>query len=533
MAPLAVLARPQLEDMLIVGFGGGRVVEAVPPSVRNVDVIELEDKVVTANQSIAGRRLRNPLADPRVNLIINDARGALQLSNKKYDAIVSQPSHPWTAGASHLYTREFMQQAKDQLKPGGLFVQWMNVDFLDESLLRSLVATLNAVYPQVRVYRPAPPTLLFLASDSPIAPEQQINTTRAAFAAAPMHYARLGLNVVEDLLAALALDDTTAREFAGDAPVITDDQNRFATASVYDFGRNLSLAQVGNLLAKYDPLQDRSSYIYSDLNGKIDYAYLGRRVGAYMQADTSARDRLNSYANLFRNTDLQAYLQAVILQNSFQAAKSQELLLAAAQTYPDSVLLRDALLDGWMGSVAAGTAPDNIRNLVSGASNAGKLTLRGATAATRDEWKKLADMDSALAQIPWTSLLSNQAAQLRAEWRSRVSSPDLRRRFAAESLAIIDRMSMVNSNPELLLLRAWSTVDSDLPLQLLESIARYSQAVIQNWNIADASARINFRNDLAALNRPLAQLGPDPALDRNRYEEVRSLYGQAVKVVGL
>ena len=33
LSPLAVIARPQTRDMLIVGFGGGVVVEGVPPSV--------------------------------------------------------------------------------------------------------------------------------------------------------------------------------------------------------------------------------------------------------------------------------------------------------------------------------------------------------------------------------------------------------------------------------------------------------------------------------------------------------------------
>ena len=94
--------------MLIVGFGGGVVVEGVPPSVRHVDVIELEPKVIEANRVTAQLRKRNPLTDPRVNIIVNDARGALRLTDRRYDAIVSQPSHPWPAGASHLYTREFM-----------------------------------------------------------------------------------------------------------------------------------------------------------------------------------------------------------------------------------------------------------------------------------------------------------------------------------------------------------------------------------------------------------------------------------------
>ena len=62
--------------------------------------------------------------------------GALRLTNHRYDAIVSQPSHPWTAGASHLYTREFMQLAHEHLTDDGVFVQWMNVIFMDEELLR-------------------------------------------------------------------------------------------------------------------------------------------------------------------------------------------------------------------------------------------------------------------------------------------------------------------------------------------------------------------------------------------------------------
>ena len=77
LSPLAVLARPDTRDMLIVGFGGGVVVEGVPPSVERIDVIELEPKVIEANRLNAHLRKRNPLLDPRVNVIVNDARGAL------------------------------------------------------------------------------------------------------------------------------------------------------------------------------------------------------------------------------------------------------------------------------------------------------------------------------------------------------------------------------------------------------------------------------------------------------------------------
>ena len=81
--------------MLIVGFGGGVVAEDIPTSVSDIDIVELEPKILEANRSISSDRNIDPLADPRIKLIINDARNALRLTDKRYDAIVSQPSHPW------------------------------------------------------------------------------------------------------------------------------------------------------------------------------------------------------------------------------------------------------------------------------------------------------------------------------------------------------------------------------------------------------------------------------------------------------
>jgi hypothetical protein len=82
MSSLAVIANPAARDMLIVGFGGGVVVEGVPPSVQRIDVIELEPKVIEANRATRQLRKFDPLADPRVTVITNDARGALSLTEQ-------------------------------------------------------------------------------------------------------------------------------------------------------------------------------------------------------------------------------------------------------------------------------------------------------------------------------------------------------------------------------------------------------------------------------------------------------------------
>ena len=171
LSVLPTLVRPSCRSMLIIGLGGGVAVEAVPASVTSIDVLELESAVVDANRAVADRRDHDPLADPRVKIILNDGRNALALTDKKYDAIVSQPSHPWTAGASHLYTHEFSELVRDHLNPQGVFVQWMNAEFVDVELMRSMGATLLDVFEHARMYQPVMGEFLFVASNQPIRPE--------------------------------------------------------------------------------------------------------------------------------------------------------------------------------------------------------------------------------------------------------------------------------------------------------------------------------------------------------------------------
>ncbi len=515
MAPLAVLARPQLQDMLVVGFGGGRVLEAVPPSVRHIDVIELEDKVINANRALARRRRLDPLSDSRVNLIINDARGALQLTTKKYDAVISQPSHPWTAGASHLYTRQFMQQARDHLNPGGLFVQWMNVDFLDEPLLRSLLATINAVYPHVRVYRPAPPTLLFLASDAPIEPERQLAATRAAFAAAPDHYGGLGLNVVEDLIVSLAMDDRGSRTFAAGAEIITDDANRFAAASPYDFGRNISAESVGDLLLPFDPLLQPDSFIYRELGQQLAFDYVARRLHAFVKFDESARTRMTRLASHVQNPDLQVYIRSLALDDDRHSSEAQRVQANDARLHPDSRLLRDALLESQLAALNFGDEPGADR-IPAQSIASDNMVLRAAYFAARNDWTSVAGLDSTLAQTPWTSIWNHQAVRLRIEWRVHMHDAASGPQLDADSINMIDRLNMFEPEPRLYLLRALSA--GNAPHILLESVFRYTLLILQGKVAVDDMTRREF--DI--LQKQFEQLSPDDRIDQNHYREVQS-----------
>jgi spermidine synthase len=228
---LPVVARPDTKTMMVIGFGGGVTLESVPPSVQEIDAVEIEPEVINANRALEGRRNQDPLTDPRVNVIINDARNALRLSSKRYDVIVSQPSHPWTAGASHLFTREFFAEAKTHLTEGGVFVQWMNSEFVTERLLRTLAATLLTEFESVRLYHPAAQVLVFLASEGTLDTEIQLARSGRPLTDNLMHYSRIGMNGVEDLLTALAMDQAGLESFAAAAPISTDNKDLMATES--------------------------------------------------------------------------------------------------------------------------------------------------------------------------------------------------------------------------------------------------------------------------------------------------------------
>lgn len=228
LAALPPLLRPDCKSMLIIGLGGGVAAAHVPPSVEEFDVFELEESVVNANRFVSDFRRRDPLDDARMTLILNDGRNGLALTSRKYDAVVSQPSHPWTAGASHLYTREFAETVSSHLNDGGIFLQWMNTDFVNPELFRSLAATLFDVFPHVRVYEPIPGNTLFVASGQPIRPEAIEATELEMDPRNVSFYASFGIRTPTQLLTLLRIDEPQLRQLSEGAAQITDEQNVLA-----------------------------------------------------------------------------------------------------------------------------------------------------------------------------------------------------------------------------------------------------------------------------------------------------------------
>ena len=423
---LPTLVRPATSRILVIGLGGGNTLGAVPSPVESIDLIELEPEVVEANRLIGADRLGGaPLADPRMNLRIGDARGALMLADRRYDAIISQPSHPWTSGASHLYTREFFGMVKERLEPGGVFVQWMGLGFVDDDLLRGLVGTLSDVFEHLVVLAPGghlgSGAMLFLSSDAPL---DLLENSASGLAVAREGFARVGAHKVEDIATSIVLENESARRFAGASPRITDDHNLLAwSASRIKQGR-AKRESIASALGAHDELLTRTGELDTDL-----------MVRGLLQKDAVARAR--ALADSLSGAKRASARGWVALERS----GPQE----ALRHFQDAAELDPNHRPGLLGLAMLEPGQTDLEDLEP--REAG--IIRAFEERKAQNWGELADYDEALADWEAGSLLYPEAARMRVGWRLATKDPQ----HARDALVLLDELIPRDKRIVILLLR--------------------------------------------------------------------------------
>jgi spermidine synthase len=166
---LPALVHPHPRRVFVVGFGSGATTRTIAdvPGVTHIDVAEIERAVLRASSDFRDVN-RDVLRDPRVRVIEDDARSALMLDRAPYDLIVSEPSNPWIAGVSALFTRDYYQVVARRLAPGGVFCQWLQMYRVTPGLVAVVVANLRAVFPHVEVWFANASDLMVLGAREPL-----------------------------------------------------------------------------------------------------------------------------------------------------------------------------------------------------------------------------------------------------------------------------------------------------------------------------------------------------------------------------
>lgn len=165
---LPLLLRPAAEEVLVVGLGSGVTAGAVlaHPTVRRVDVVEITPEVVEAARWFAPHN-RGALDDPRLRLVIEDAKSFLRISDRQYDVIASEPSNPWVAGVAGVFTYEFYASCRARLRPGGLMVQWVQLYEFSDAGLDMVLATFREVFPYLSLWEGSSNDLMLIGSAEP------------------------------------------------------------------------------------------------------------------------------------------------------------------------------------------------------------------------------------------------------------------------------------------------------------------------------------------------------------------------------
>lgn len=157
MAHLPLLVGPEvpadrMRKMLVICFGMGTTVKSAllwPGT--EVHTVELVPSVVEAmpfyHDDAAG-----VLANPRLRVHVGDGRNWLLLSGEKYDVISVDPAPPiFSAGTVNLYSKQFMQLAKNALTENGLAMFWVSTAVTPEEF-KMLLSTFRSVFPQGSVW---------------------------------------------------------------------------------------------------------------------------------------------------------------------------------------------------------------------------------------------------------------------------------------------------------------------------------------------------------------------------------------------
>ena len=175
------MVHPNPRRVLVIGLGTGSTAGwlAQVPSVERVDVVELEPAIEHVARVLAKVNL-DVMSNPKVHLYAGDGREFLLATGDSYDLIFSEPSNPYRAGVASLYSQDFYRAALKRLRPGGLFLQWLQGYETDFQVVRTVYATLGSVFPVVESWQTHRVDLMLMASREPVVHDFDLVRARAA-----------------------------------------------------------------------------------------------------------------------------------------------------------------------------------------------------------------------------------------------------------------------------------------------------------------------------------------------------------------
>ncbi|MGE0405304.1 MAG: fused MFS/spermidine synthase [Candidatus Korobacteraceae bacterium] len=146
---LTTLIPENPRKVLVIGCGAGVTAGAVSidPAVEEQTIVEIEPLVPRVVSTYFSEHNFDVVRNPKVKVVIDDARHFVETTDEKFDAITSDPLDPWVKGAAMLYTKEFFEMAKQRLNPGGVITLFVQLYESNTEAVKSEIATFLEVFP--------------------------------------------------------------------------------------------------------------------------------------------------------------------------------------------------------------------------------------------------------------------------------------------------------------------------------------------------------------------------------------------------
>jgi len=167
-----VLLNKDAKKVLSVGFGSGETTACLAQhNLEQIDCVEIAPEVVKVSLQYFRHLNLGDQLDEKVNMIYMDAKNYMHLTNESYDVIINDSIHPRDfAENASLYTKEYFQTAIERLNKTGLFVSWLPLTAMPESILDSIVGTSMDAFRYVTIWYLTPhpaPLILIVGSQTP------------------------------------------------------------------------------------------------------------------------------------------------------------------------------------------------------------------------------------------------------------------------------------------------------------------------------------------------------------------------------
>jgi len=249
---------------LIIGLASGTTAGALADHpVDRLECVEISSGVARAARLFETAN-RGVLSDPRFRLLLGDGRTYLQQSSETFDLIVSQPTNPWIAGVTNLFTREFFHTARERLSSGGVLAVWVQGYAMHPDDFKSIVATFQEVFPDCQLWEESAGggDYYLLGRKGGGAPDLRAVAERME-SSAPLQaeLARAGIGGMADFLDRFIASGRTLQQFSHSAPRISDDNVRLE----YTAPREIWSHRLPDLLSSLEAIRQSPATIFPEI----------------------------------------------------------------------------------------------------------------------------------------------------------------------------------------------------------------------------------------------------------------------------